>query len=131
MSLPLTQPPGTDLNAAMSRNPPGMAWIQGTGPEGKTCRECVFWRRVSHHRYDEDHRLKPRGCDQYTTQMRRTREEVIGDDVPAETSACRYFEQHEKPQAAIDPTYELMKARAVRKTVREQKKIAAAHAGAA
>lgn len=25
----------------------GQAHIAGTGPSGTTCRECVFWRRVS------------------------------------------------------------------------------------
>lgn len=33
----------TDLIELAKNTPAGMAHISGTGPEGKTCRECVHW----------------------------------------------------------------------------------------
>ena len=33
-----------DEHAAIHQTYLGMAHIAGTGPEGRTCRECVFWR---------------------------------------------------------------------------------------
>lgn len=32
-----------DLAELARETPPGMAGICGTGPRGKTCRECAFW----------------------------------------------------------------------------------------
>jgi hypothetical protein len=75
---------------------PGMAHFAGTGPQGKTCRECVFWAHGPH-----DYRAKngkyrgliePAKCNKYqqiTTQA--------GAKVPDEAMSCRYFEQNEAP----------------------------------
>ena len=75
---------------------PGMAHFAGTGPRGKTCRECTFWAHGPH-----DYRAKngkyrgaiePAVCKKY---KQITLQE--GSRVPDEAMACRWFEQNENP----------------------------------
>ncbi|ANW00661.1 HNH endonuclease [Bradyrhizobium icense] len=73
---------------------PGMAHFAGTGPALKTCRECAFW---NHKLYD--YRAKngkwrglilPADCNKYRQMTQR-----VGDKIPDDAAACKYFEQSE------------------------------------
>lgn len=71
-----------------------MAHFAGTGPQGKTCRECVFWK---HTQYDYRAKngkyggqIKPAVCGRY-----RQMTGAEGSKVPDDARACKYFEQIE------------------------------------
>lgn len=71
----------------------GMAHFAGTGPHGKSCRECLFWAHGPH-----DYRAKggkhrgliePAACNKYqqiTSQK--------GGRIPDDAAACKYFDQN-------------------------------------
>lgn len=89
----LTEAPADRLARATH---PGMAHFAGTGPSGKTCRECNFWAHGAH-----DHRSKngkyhgliePARCKKF--QQITLRE---GAKVPDDATACRYFDQNPEP----------------------------------
>lgn len=75
---------------------PGMAHFAGTGPHGSTCRECIFWAHGEH-----DYRSKngkyhglilPASCNKY-----RRLTQNIGDKIPDDARACKYFEANANP----------------------------------
>jgi hypothetical protein len=77
---------------------PGMAHFAGTGPRLKTCRECAFW---AHKPYD--YRAKngkfrglilPATCNKY-----RQMTQQVGDKIPDDAAACKYFEENPSPPA--------------------------------
>lgn len=87
----------------------GQAHIAGTGPEGKTCRECRMWYVMSRHvpdgplrpaspgYYGKRHpetplELKRANCNQPIPHKAKRR-------VPHEAKACMFFEQSENPPA--------------------------------
>jgi hypothetical protein len=83
----------------------GQAHIAGTGPVGKTCRECSHWRRppdVPRHEYYrkrifEGATLKPHACGKTASLTGRA-----GDRVPHDARACKYFEQADCPPPVSD-----------------------------
>lgn len=77
---------------------PGMAHFAGTGPHGKTCRECIFWNHVLY-----DYRAKngkfrglilPANCKKY-----KQITQSVGDKVPDDAGSCKYFEKNSAPPA--------------------------------
>lgn len=75
---------------------PGMAHFAGTGPRGKTCRECLFWKHGAH-----DYRSKagkyrgliePASCGKY-----RAITLSEGSKIPDDAASCKYFETNEAP----------------------------------
>jgi len=75
---------------------PGMAHFAGTGPAGKSCRECVFWKHEPHAYRAKNGKyggaIKPAVCMKY---QQITLQE--GSPVPDEARACKYFEQKDNP----------------------------------
>lgn len=74
----------------------GMAFWAGTGPAGKTCRECRHWSNEGDwHALGGVHggKLKPAQCSKYTSMMMGR----AGGKVPHGAMACKYFEADEKP----------------------------------
>jgi hypothetical protein len=75
----------------------GQAYFAGSGPAGKTCRECACWAPpagLAKHAYAAGTRqLKPCRCRKYTwlTGGRS------GGDIPHGALACRYFEPSDSP----------------------------------
>jgi len=67
---------------------PGMAHLAGTGPAGKTCRECEHFLSDGHYAKSGKHggALKPGQCCMYTSLMR-----AKGPNVPHYALACRHF----------------------------------------
>lgn len=91
----------------------GQAHIAGTGPEGKTCRECVFWclkrwRKVEYGY--EEYRVAP---GHFGKRHKKTPSELkkakcnrpilnkANRLIPHHAKACRLFEQAENPPEAI------------------------------
>jgi len=75
---------------------PGQAHFAGTGPRGKTCRECTMWAHVK-----DDYRakggkyrglIKPAICSKYKQLMREE-----GPAIPEDAMSCKYFEQNDRP----------------------------------
>jgi hypothetical protein len=69
----------------------GMAHFAGTGPAGKTCRECVFWNWSREGYYGQKKfggTLKPQRCLRYS-QLSNGRQ---GETIPSNAQACKYFE---------------------------------------
>ena len=80
---------------------PGMAHFAGTGPQLRTCRECIFWEHDPH-----DYRAKtgkhrgliePALCRKY-----RQITLQVGAKVPDDAAACRYFEENSAIPARFD-----------------------------
>jgi len=95
--LPLTKPQGEDMALKQSATVPGMAFWAMTGPEGVTCRECVFWGWTKKFRRDRWGHLAPRLCSKYIRMSGGKK----GDGVPHDAYACKYFEKNPKPPAAV------------------------------
>ncbi len=66
-----------------SRTHRGMAHFAGTGPSGKTCRECANWVVAAGSRA----KCKAASCSAY----RRMMNGRVGQSFPA-AAACKYFE---------------------------------------
>jgi hypothetical protein len=72
---------------------PGQAHWAGTGPRGRTCRECMLWN-VGDGRgdYADFGGIKPRRCAKFQIlTMRR------GQPIPHYAPACRHFEINPDP----------------------------------
>ncbi len=82
----------------------GMAHFAGTGPEGKTCRECRFWnyQRDGYHAKSGKHAnmIKAQRCMRYT-QMSQGK---AGEAVPAQAMACKYFEAADQVRPLTRPS---------------------------
>jgi hypothetical protein len=69
----------------------GMAHFAATGPEGKTCRECAYWK-FEHRYFAKGGRhggmLKPSPCRKHKELKAGNQE---GPPVPHSALACRYF----------------------------------------
>ncbi len=89
--------PNPDLAQLARLSHPGQAHFAGTGPQGKTCRECVHWNapRSYFDYYSKGSKhgqvLKPQKCAKYFRLMNGS----FGDNVPHEAPSCKYFEQSE------------------------------------
>jgi hypothetical protein len=66
----------------------GMAHFAGTGPAGKTCRECSLWRFEGYKKTDR--KPKNGAC-----------EKGLGARFVYNALACKYFEQNETPPVEI------------------------------
>jgi hypothetical protein len=77
----LTDADNPELAARVRATVPGMAHFAGTGPEGKTCRECIEWTLVG----------RKRLCAKYRSLMDKWGDQYI----PPLTAACKYFVQNE------------------------------------
>lgn len=73
----------------------GMAHWAGSGPMGKTCRECAFWQTSGRWQNDEP---TPSKCARFFQLMHQW-----GQTVPHRAYACRHFEQAEQPQPLRRP----------------------------
>ena len=69
-----------DFDAVARRTPIGAAGWSGTGPEGKTCRQCRH--------YEACGRGRNGGCRLYCTFMHVKK----APPIPGATPSCRYFE---------------------------------------
>ena len=81
----------------------GQAHFAGTGPAGKTCRECLFWvpaPGLSKHAYGNGigRELKPCRC-----QRRMQLVGGVGKEVPHDARACRHFEPSDNPPTILGP----------------------------
>lgn len=100
ISLHLTEP---DLAFAQKRKDTfsGMAFWGGTGPTGKTCRECRLWHADGY--MASSGLLKDSICDKYKSLTHGTE----GLRVPHYAKACKYFDQAaevrplEKPRDSV------------------------------
>lgn len=90
MSLHLTEP-NKELGEKRRKTPPGMAFWAGTGPAGKTCRECKFWENQGW--LTSCGLLKDAHCEKYTRMMNGN----VGGRIPHFTVACKYFEAEAFP----------------------------------
>lgn len=89
MPIPLTDMFDETAEKGFRKTPDGMAHWAGTGPKGRSCRECIH--------YDADKRyrtgmLRPGRCKKYGAMMRRK-----GPTFPHETQACKHFEANPAP----------------------------------
>lgn len=88
----------TGVTKEQAETMPGMAYMAGTGPHGKTCGDCKFKgfsyqgrERVSQKTgeiYYQTHRSN--GCEKNYELLGKKRP---GADIPDRTKACKYFEQ--------------------------------------
>lgn len=78
--------------AALSKTHAGQAHFAGTGPDGKSCRQCVHWAFAGHYAIRSHHggALKPAPCGQFKRMMN-----AAGAPVPAKAKACRFFSELE------------------------------------
>jgi hypothetical protein len=101
---------GNEAHAAVARTYLGQAHIAGTGPEGKTCRECVFWHIKKHRKlsgggyetvathpgyFGKKHGTSP--CEVKKARCNRPIANKANRLIPHDAGACRLFEQEEKP----------------------------------
>jgi len=84
--------PDLKLAEQMRNTPHGMAHWAGTGPEGRTCRECAFFehgkRYYSATAGFKGGELMPARCGKYRAMMNGRQ----GGAIPNITPACRHFE---------------------------------------
>jgi hypothetical protein len=73
------------FNEMVRNTPSGMAYWAGSGPEGKTCREC---RNLGKAQYSTSGMLKATKCDKYT-------------ELSYDSRACKYFIQSENPPSIM------------------------------
>lgn len=81
------------FQAMVKETPSGMAYWAGTGPQGRTCRECVMYKADG---YNASNLLKPAKCRKYTELSHRE-----GKSFPHDSKACKYFEANESPPPAF------------------------------
>lgn len=80
----------------------GQAHIAGTGPDGKTCRECSLWFIMA--RPDKDMPMQPSspGHRKADGELKRAKcnqpiPHKANRRVPHHAKACRFFDQSENP----------------------------------
>ena len=84
MRIPNPTSTNPELEAQLRETPVGMAHWAGTGPVGKTCGDCVFWRDIG-----EGTKLKKNRCRKFTQLTNGT----IGPrPLPHKTRSCKYWE---------------------------------------
>lgn len=73
---------------------PGMAAWAGSGPEGKTCRECKSFQSAGHYSVSGKHQggLKPGICAEHAKYMGKK-----GPAFPYYALACGKFDQSDNP----------------------------------
>jgi hypothetical protein len=93
----MTKPQGDELAWMQEQTRPGMAHWSGSGPKGKTCRDCMFWGVGNKFRRDTWGELRPRQCTKFTRLSGGRR----GDGVPHGCWACKYFEARPSSPEAL------------------------------
>lgn len=91
----LTDSFAPEVERGMERTPDGMAYWLGTGPKGKTCRECIFFASdKSYHSQSGKYggQLKPAPCRKYKILALRA-----GPKIRATLASCKYFEASDNP----------------------------------
>lgn len=86
--MPLTEL-DQQFQAMVKETPSGMAYWAGTGPSGRTCRECEKFKADG---YNAASLLKTAKCAKYTELSLRE-----GMKIPHDSKACKYFEASESP----------------------------------
>lgn len=88
-----------ELEDSLRATHAGMAHFAGSGPAGKTCRECVFWTERNYYAKGGKYAgaIKPSSCERYHQLTGRQ-----GEKVPHEAAACRHFEHHPSPPKVRD-----------------------------
>jgi hypothetical protein len=83
--------PDPALDAAARVTFPGQAHFACTGPQGRTCRECLNWQHGAwdyHSKIGKHHGLiKPATCAKYQMITQK-----VGAKIPDDAGACKYFE---------------------------------------
>jgi len=90
-----------NLDERQANTPPGMAFWAGTGPAGRTCRECSFYQFNGYKSKKGGITggvLKLGICNKYLSMMLRA-----GSKVPHETPSCKYFELNKLVPPITDP----------------------------
>ncbi len=101
----LTKPQGEELAAMQAATVPGMAFWAGSGPAGRTCRECVHWcsGKVARRHTKRSAAVKHSGVkagsllDQKCNKFARLSYDKEGDAFNNATPACKYFEENATP----------------------------------
>lgn len=101
--LHLTQP-DRELGEKITATPDGMAFWAGSGPAGKTCRQCSHWDGGD--RNQDSGELNDARCNQYARMMRAALliENVPHYDIPRQTAACKYFQENPRPPIDVEVT---------------------------
>jgi hypothetical protein len=89
LSAHLTQP-DVILARAIRETPAGMAHWAGSGPDGRTCRECAAFDHQKSYYAKKGlggGLLKPAKCRKFATMTGQS-----GGRIPFETRACKYFD---------------------------------------
>ncbi len=97
----------------------GQAHIAGTGPEGTTCRECIWWRLIGKRRKPGggvEEFVKPAGYfgKKYAPapcglKKQRCTKPILNKAnrlIPHSAKSCRLFEVNDQAPAAVKPTRE-------------------------
>ena len=88
-----------DFQAKVNKTPMGMAFWAGTGPKGKTCRECTSFMFPTYYSGGKNgETLKPSTCRKFGELSKRE-----GRAIPHDTESCKYFEQNETPPTISKP----------------------------
>lgn len=66
----------------------GMAHFAGTGPNGRTCRECIHWDHFNGSYRKGDGRISKASCKKFSALTRGEK----GHPVPDDAMACKYFD---------------------------------------
>jgi hypothetical protein len=101
-------------HAAIAATFLGQAHIAGTGPDGATCRECVFWCLIKHRKIEDGiyekyqvapghfgkkHKSSP--CELKKARCTRPILNKANRLIPHHASACRLFERNDNAPEAI------------------------------
>lgn len=93
-----------DVAASIQQTYGGMAHFAGTGPDGRTCRECAGWRRnaakFARDEIKDGGGLLPRRCRTFRKPMGG----LDGAVVPHMASACRHFCEAANPPPVEPPS---------------------------
>ena len=111
MTANLTKEPN---HAGLAETYLGMANIAGTGPKGKTCRECVHWCRDLPMRTGDTQRRKGHLHLGWITNHGELRRAYCNYPIagkahnlyPHKAKACSLFEQSENPPLIVKPKKE-------------------------
>lgn len=79
------------LRKKIMQSYPGMAHTAGSGPEGKSCRQCARWGEYGVE-YFSDGRIKPHACQRFVNMMGHSLKGVP-PRIPHHALACRFFIQ--------------------------------------
>lgn len=85
---------------------PGQAHFAGTGPHGKTCRQCEYWSGCGvesgyHPQFGKFRgELKKRPCERHAALMNK-----VGPGVPHDAPACKHFVENTSPPAIVKRSF--------------------------